>query len=61
MFEVQCVAKTVFVVFLSMPLLTELVSSEDGFCYRHGAPHRALSPSQHCIPPKTAKNRMAAA
>jgi hypothetical protein len=60
MFEVQCVAKTVFVAFLSMPLLTELVSSEDGFCYRHGAPNGASSPSQHCILPKAAKNSMAA-
>jgi hypothetical protein len=55
MFEVQCVAKTVFVTFLSMPLLTELVSSEDGFCYRHGAPNGALPPSQHRITLKTAK------
>ena len=37
MFEVQCVAKKVFVEFLSMPLLTELVSSEDGSYYRHGS------------------------
>ena len=36
MFEVQCVATTVFVAFIAMPFLTELVSSEDGFCYRQG-------------------------
>ena len=42
MFRVECVAATVFVAFISMPLLTELISSEDGFCYRHGAPNGAV-------------------
>ena len=28
-----------------MPLLTELVSIENGVCYRHGAPHGAVRPS----------------
>ena len=55
MFGVQCVAKTVYAVFLSMPLLTELGWSEDGLCYRHGAPNGALPPSQQPIPPKTGK------
>ena len=56
MFRVKCMATTVFVGFISMPFLTELVSSEDGFCYRHGAPNGAVPPSQHSIRPKTAKN-----
>ena len=42
MFVVQCLAKTVHVVFISMPLLTELVSSKAGFNYRHGAPNGAV-------------------
>ena len=58
MFEVQCVAKTVFVTFLSMPLLTELVSSEDGFCYRHGAPNGAVPQSQHSIPIESSEEAM---
>ena len=41
MFRVECVAKTVSGAFISMPLLTELVSMEDGVCYRHGAPSGA--------------------
>jgi hypothetical protein len=32
------------VAFISRPLLTELVSNEGGFCYKHGAPNGALSP-----------------
>jgi hypothetical protein len=55
MFKVQCPATTVLAAFLSMPLLTELVSSKDGFCYRHGAPNGAVFPSQRPIPLKTAK------
>jgi hypothetical protein len=42
MFRDKCVVTTVVVAFISMPLLTELVSSEDGFCYRHGAPNGAV-------------------
>jgi hypothetical protein len=42
MFRVKCVVTTVFVAFISMPFLTELVSNEDGFCYRHGAPNGAV-------------------
>jgi REP element-mobilizing transposase RayT len=41
MFRVECVAKTVPVMFISMPFLTELVSMEDGVCYKHGAPNGA--------------------
>ena len=33
MFRVDCVARTVLAALISMPLLTELVSTEDGFCY----------------------------
>ena len=58
MFRVKCVATTVFEAFISMPLLTELVSSEEGFCYRHGAPNGAVPPSQPSIRPKTAKKRL---
>ena len=38
---VQCLAVTVLVAFLSMPLLTELISRADGLDYRHGAPDGA--------------------
>ena len=41
MFQVECVAETMPVAFISMPLLTELVSMEDGFCYKRGAPNGA--------------------
>ncbi len=56
MFGVQCAAKAVDAVFLSMPLLTELGWSEDGLCYRRGATNGALPPGQQPIPPKIAKN-----
>jgi hypothetical protein len=49
MFRGECVATTAFVAFISMPLLRELVSSEDGFCYRHGAPNGAVPPSQPSV------------
>ena len=55
-FEVECVAMTVFVVLISMPLLTELVSIKAGFSYKHGAPNGAVT-DQHRIPPETAKNQ----
>jgi hypothetical protein len=42
MLSVKCVVTAESVAFISMPLLTELVSSEDGFCYRHGAPDGAV-------------------
>ena len=58
MAEVQCLATAVLAAFVSMPLLTELVSSEEGFCYRHGAPNGAVPPSQPSIRPKTAKKRL---
>jgi hypothetical protein len=53
MYAVQCVATAVLVVFRSMPLLTELDSSEDGFGYKHGAPNGAVPPPprQHSSPP----------
>jgi hypothetical protein len=53
----QCVATAGLVVFMFMPLLTELGSSEDGFCYRNGTPNGVVRPSQHSIPPKTAKKQ----
>jgi hypothetical protein len=54
MAEVQWLATAVLAAFVSMPLLTELLSSEDGSYYSHGAPNGAVFPSQHLIPPKTA-------
>ena len=51
MVVVQRVTGKAFVALVTMPLLTELVSGENGFCYRHGAPNRALSPSPHPTPP----------
>ena len=45
---VQCAVTTVLVAVISMPLLTELVSSENGFCYKHGAPNGAVPrPAPH--------------
>ncbi len=32
-----------FVTFISMPLLTELISIKDGFSYKHGAPNGAVT------------------
>jgi hypothetical protein len=60
MFRAKCAATAVFVAFISMPLLTELVLSEDGFGYRHGAPNGAVPRSQRPFPPKTAKERLSA-
>lgn len=56
MFRVEGVAKRVLVANISMSLLTELVSCEDGFCYRLGAPNGAAPTRRHGIPRKTAKN-----
>ncbi len=53
---VQRAGMTVLVRFMAMPLLTELVSSEGGFCYRHGAPNGAFFSSAPSIPPKAANN-----
>ena len=58
MFRVKCMATTVFVASISVPHLMELVSSEDGFCYRHGVPSGVVPPSQHSIRPKVAKKRL---
>jgi len=44
MFVVHCAATTVKVTSGSMPLLAELVSGREGFCYKHGAPSGALLP-----------------
>jgi hypothetical protein len=56
MVRVECVVTAVLVALIFMPLLTELVSMEDGVCYRHGAPNGAVGTSQRPIEPKTAKN-----
>ena len=56
MFEVQCLSTAVLAAFISMSLLTELISSEDGSYYAHGAPNGAVFPSQHPILQKTAKS-----
>jgi hypothetical protein len=58
MFVVECAAGTVCGTSVHMPLLAELVSCGDGFCYTHGAPAGALPPRQPPIPPITAKNRI---
>ena len=44
----ECVAVTVLVALISMPLLTELVSMENGVCYRHGAPNGAVMALIEC-------------
>ena len=56
MFRVACVATIVLETLISMPLLIELVSAEDSFCYRHGAPSGAVPALLHLITAKTAKN-----
>jgi hypothetical protein len=48
MFRVEHVANTVFAALTSMPLLTELVSTEDAVCYRHGAPNGAVRTRSPC-------------
>ena len=45
MVRVECVANQGFGMFISMPLLTELVSIKDGFSYKHGAPNGAVPKS----------------
>jgi len=47
MVRVECAATQGFLTFLSMPLLTELVSIKDGFNYKHGAPNGAVTTRQH--------------
>jgi hypothetical protein len=49
MFRVERVATTGLVALVSMPLLTELVSRENGYCYRHGAPNGAVRTSQRVV------------
>ena len=56
MFRVECVATTVLIASISMPLLTELVSMENGVCYKHGAPNGAVRTGQRPIKTKTAKS-----
>jgi hypothetical protein len=55
MFVVQGMATTVCAALIAMPLRTELDSSKDGFCYRHGAPIGAVPSGQHPIRLETAK------
>jgi hypothetical protein len=47
MTRVECVATQGLLTFISMPLLTELVSIKDGFSYKHGAPNGAVTTRQH--------------
>src|ERR1017187_6825597 len=56
MFGAQATATTACPALVAMPLLTELDSSMDGFCYRHGAPSGAMPPGLRLIPPRTAEN-----
>ena len=53
---VHGLAITVFTGVNAMPLLPELVPSEDGRCYKHGAPNGAVPKPALPIPPKTARN-----
>jgi hypothetical protein len=46
MFRAECAVTAVLVALVSMALLTELVSTENGVCYRHGAPNGAVRTSQ---------------
>ena len=41
MFAIKTAAPAVSRVSMTMPLLTELVSTNAGFCYQHGAPNGA--------------------
>jgi len=54
---VHGLAITVFTGVNAMPLLPELVPSEDGRCYKHGAPNGAVPKPALPIPPKTARNQ----
>ena len=46
MARVEGVTAPRFAMFISMPLLTELVSINEDCCYRHGAPDGAVSTRQ---------------
>ena len=56
MVRVECVATQEFLMFISMSLLTELVSITEGFSYKHGASNGAVTTRQHRIPLETAKS-----
>ena len=56
MVRVESVATQGVVTFISVPLLTELVSINDGFSYKHGAPNGAVTTRQYRIPLETAKS-----
>jgi hypothetical protein len=46
MAQIECVATQGFLTFISMPLLTELVSIKAGFSYKHGAANGAVTTRQ---------------
>jgi hypothetical protein len=56
MFQAECLVTAVLVALVIMGLLTELVSTKNGVCYRPGALNGAVRTSQRPIEPKTAKN-----
>ena len=56
MVRVECVATQGFLTFISMPLLTELISIKEGFSYKHGVPNGAVSTRQYRSPLETAEN-----
>jgi hypothetical protein len=56
MLRAQNKGTAAFTVFCRMPLLTELGSRKDGFCYKHGAPSGAVRAGSGSIPLKTRKN-----
>ena len=55
MFGAQATATAVCSALIAVPLLTELDSSRDDFCHRHGAPSGAMPPGLRLIPPRTAE------
>jgi hypothetical protein len=57
MARVEGVTAPRFAMFVSMPLLKELVSINDGYGYRHGSPNGAVATRQQGNPPETGKNR----
>ena len=53
MVRAERVATQGLLTFISMPLLTELVSIKDGFSYKHGAPNGAFrQPPDYVQPPR---------
>ena len=56
MFPGECATTKASVVFITMPLQTELVSSEAGVCYRHGVTNGAVPVPHPCVSLQRAQN-----